>query len=74
MPSAPLDGTPVPPDGSLPADALAELGTRPFGFYVHVPFCATRCGYCDFNTYTAAELRRDGSSRLPAHLRGPGDR
>src|SRR6185312_8888040 len=28
----------------------------PFGLYVHVPFCATRCGYCDFNTYTAAEL------------------
>lgn len=24
--------------------------------YVHVPFCASRCGYCDFNTYTAAEL------------------
>ncbi len=21
-----------------------------------MPFCATRCGYCDFNTYTAAEL------------------
>ncbi len=33
--------------------ALSELGTRPFGVYVHVPFCATRCGYCDFNTYTA---------------------
>jgi putative oxygen-independent coproporphyrinogen III oxidase len=30
---------------------------RPFGVYVHVPFCATRCGYCDFNTYTASELR-----------------
>jgi oxygen-independent coproporphyrinogen-3 oxidase len=29
---------------------------RPFGFYVHVPFCTTRCGYCDFNTYTATEL------------------
>ncbi len=29
---------------------------RPFGMYVHVPFCATRCGYCDFNTYTPAEL------------------
>ncbi|HAN72679.1 MAG TPA: coproporphyrinogen III oxidase [Actinobacteria bacterium] len=31
--------------------------------YVHVPFCASRCGYCDFNTYTATELgdsvRRD---------------
>jgi len=24
--------------------------------YVHVPFCASRCGYCDFNTYTAKEL------------------
>jgi oxygen-independent coproporphyrinogen-3 oxidase len=24
--------------------------------YVHVPFCASRCGYCDFNTYTSAEL------------------
>jgi len=29
---------------------------RPFGIYVHVPFCAVRCGYCDFNTYTAEEL------------------
>jgi putative oxygen-independent coproporphyrinogen III oxidase len=29
---------------------------------VHVPFCLTRCGYCDFNTYTAAELG-SGASR-----------
>ncbi|MBU9765742.1 coproporphyrinogen III oxidase [Mycobacterium sp. TNTM28] len=29
---------------------------RPFGIYIHVPFCGTRCGYCDFNTYTPAEL------------------
>jgi oxygen-independent coproporphyrinogen-3 oxidase len=39
--------------------ALPELTLTPgtaFGVYVHVPFCATRCGYCDFNTYTAAEL------------------
>ena len=35
---------------------------RPFGVYVHVPFCATRCGYCDFNTYTAGEL---GTSASP---------
>lgn len=32
------------------------------GAYVHVPFCASRCGYCDFNTYTADELTRDGST------------
>jgi len=51
-----LDGDPVPEDGSLPADALAAFGDQAFGFYVHVPFCATRCGYCDFNTYTAREL------------------
>ena len=46
------DGEPAPADGSLPAAALAGLGSRPFGIYVHVPFCRTRCGYCDFNTYT----------------------
>jgi len=26
-------------------------------FYVHVPYCVKRCGYCDFNTYTPAELQ-----------------
>jgi putative oxygen-independent coproporphyrinogen III oxidase len=56
MPGALPDGEPVPADGTLPESARAGLGTRPFGIYVHVPFCATRCGYCDFNTYTAAEL------------------
>lgn len=38
------------------------MSVIPLGFYVHVPFCATRCGYCDFNTYTAAELGA-GASR-----------
>ena len=28
----------------------------PLGLYIHIPFCHARCGYCDFNTYTAAEL------------------
>ncbi len=54
--------TAAPPDGSLPASARVGLGRRPFGVYVHVPFCATRCGYCDFNTYTASEL---GTSASP---------
>ena len=40
----------------LPESARAGLTTTPFGLYVHVPFCATRCGYCDFNTYTSDEL------------------
>jgi len=35
---------------------------RSLSAYVHIPFCASRCGYCDFNTYTAAELQRDGTS------------
>ena len=56
MPGVLPEGEPVPADGSLPPGARAGLGERPFGIYVHVPFCATRCGYCDFNTYTAAEL------------------
>ena len=62
MPSTPLDGEPVPADGSLPEAALAELGERPFGLYVHVPFCTVRCGYCDFNTYTAEELGPAGGA------------
>ena len=56
MPSTLPEGEPAPADGALPSHALEGVGTRPFGFYVHVPFCTVRCGYCDFNTYTAAEL------------------
>ena len=62
MPSTLPDGEPAPRDGVLPEAALADLGRRGFGFYVHVPFCRVRCGYCDFNTYTAEELG-GGASR-----------
>src|ERR1700757_3933163 len=62
MPGALPDGEPVPAAGTLPGSALGGLGARPFGLYVHIPFCATRCGYCDFNTYTASELG-GGASR-----------
>jgi len=65
MPGALPDGEPVPTAGTLPDSALAGLGGRPFGLYVHVPFCATRCGYCDFNTYTAAELGAGPAATSP---------
>ena len=55
VPSQPSGEVP-PEDGALPAPSRAAWGDRPFGMYVHVPFCTTRCGYCDFNTYTAPEL------------------
>ncbi|MER7946889.1 radical SAM family heme chaperone HemW [Streptomyces sp. NPDC096079] len=60
MPSVLPDGEAVPDDGALPPRALEGAGERPLGFYLHVPYCATRCGYCDFNTYTASELRGTG--------------
>lgn len=56
MPSTLPEGDPVPADGSVPQEAVSELPDRPLSFYLHVPFCRSRCGYCDFNTYTAAEL------------------
>jgi oxygen-independent coproporphyrinogen-3 oxidase len=55
MPSQPIGDVP-PSDGRLPEVSAAAWGLRPFNVYVHVPFCASRCGYCDFNTYTASEL------------------
>jgi oxygen-independent coproporphyrinogen-3 oxidase len=56
VPSTLPDGETAPVDGSLPAGALASLRERGLGVYVHVPYCRVRCGYCDFNTYTATEL------------------
>jgi len=54
--SALPDGEPVPADGRLPVGVDEGVAGRAFGVYLHVPFCAVRCGYCDFNTYTTAEL------------------
>ena len=50
-------GDPAPLNGLLPASAAVGSAERDFSVYLHVPFCRVRCGYCDFNTYTATELR-----------------
>ena len=68
MPSALPEGQPAPADGRLPAAALAEVAARPFGVYVHVPFCRARCGYCDFNTYTADELGAAAGTSRDAYV------
>ena len=47
----------LPENGVLPEHSANGASHRDFGVYVHVPFCRVRCGYCDFNTYTATELR-----------------
>ena len=54
----------TPPAPAKPghAEHNDRVSPRPLGFYVHIPFCASRCGYCDFNTYTAEELG-PGASR-----------
>ena len=51
----------------------------PFGVYVHIPFCASRCDYCDFATWTdrdhlidayvdacVTDLARRGERGMPA--------
>ena len=60
MPSTLPIADPAPADGLLPPSAARGAAQRRLGVYLHVPFCAVRCGYCDFNTYTASELGPSG--------------
>jgi putative oxygen-independent coproporphyrinogen III oxidase len=66
MAPKPLLGGETPPsDGRLPASAFEGGHTRTWGLYVHIPFCAVRCGYCDFNTYTSDELEGVSQETFP---------
>jgi putative oxygen-independent coproporphyrinogen III oxidase len=70
MPSKLPDGEVAPLDGSLPQSVAQGSHQRDFGVYIHVPYCRVRCGYCDFNTYTAEELGGGASqSEYPAQVR-----
>ncbi len=50
------------PSAHLDEQVARGAAERELSVYLHVPFCSVRCGYCDFNTYTAAELG-EGASR-----------
>jgi putative oxygen-independent coproporphyrinogen III oxidase len=50
------EGDLAPQSGMLSQAELSGSAGRSFHAYVHIPFCTVRCGYCDFNTYTATEL------------------
>lgn len=52
--------------GAFPPSAIAALGERPFGVYVHVPWCSSRCGYCDFNTYLPQRISETNPSKFVA--------
>lgn len=66
MPSTLPPGDPAPPDGSLPSSVSIGADQRALGLYVHVPFCRVRCGYCDFNTYTAEEIQGVSHTSYPS--------
>lgn len=51
------DGLAMPLNGALPSTVGVGALGKTISAYVHIPFCRVRCGYCDFNTYTATELR-----------------
>jgi oxygen-independent coproporphyrinogen III oxidase len=48
--------------------------TTPLGLYLHIPWCPTRCVYCDFNTYVEGDetLKQRYQAALLAEIRQAG--
>ena len=63
-----VEGIAAPADGSLEESVLVGADSRTFHAYLHIPFCRVRCGYCDFNTYTASELTDVSQSTFAATI------
>ncbi|HEX4157511.1 MAG TPA: radical SAM family heme chaperone HemW [Rhizomicrobium sp.] len=36
------------------------MTAEPFGVYIHWPFCAAKCPYCDFNSHVRTEIEEAG--------------
>jgi putative oxygen-independent coproporphyrinogen III oxidase len=72
QPLTPRGGAPARPErpGAAARDRGGALGEAP-GLYVHVPFCRTKCPYCDFASITAESgiARWLGAVRLEAERR-----
>ncbi len=39
------------------------MTAEPFGIYIHWPFCAAKCPYCDFNSHVRTEIEEAGWAR-----------
>ncbi len=42
---------------------------KPLGLYIHVPFCAHKCAYCDFYSITNEDLIQEYTAAITAHIR-----
>lgn len=51
----------------LKVERLRNNVSPRLSFYIHIPYCVKRCGYCDFNTYTPAELQGPDLASVSAH-------
>lgn len=47
-PSEPAPDEELPADHSQSAEADSEEGYKKLGLYLHIPFCKSKCAYCDF--------------------------